>query len=204
MHCCGILDYLKQPSGGDMRHIALLLACVLAIPSVAVAGELFRWKDENGRVHYGDAPPKKIKNVERRTLKSSVETSAELPYATQRAQQNFPVSLYVADSCIDTCKQARDLLKKRGVPYSEKSINTKQELDALIDVSGKAIVPTLAVGKTYLNGFLESSWNNELDVAGYPKTASYRQRTAPPPKLTESAETQSEESDQEGSEEEVQ
>ncbi|MDX8385645.1 MAG: glutaredoxin family protein [Gallionella sp.] len=163
-----------------MRHIALLLACLLALLSVAGAGELFRWKDENGRVHYGDAPPNKIKNVERKHLTSSMETSAELPYVTQRAQQNFPVSLYVADSCIDTCKQARDLLKKRGVPYSEKSVNTKQELDALIAVSGKAGVPTLAVGKTYLVGFLESSWNRELNLAGYPETASYRQRVAPP------------------------
>ena len=198
MHYCGIMGYWKQPSGGEMRHIALLLACLLAIPSVAGAGELFRWKDESGRVHYGDAPPNKIKNVERKNLTSSMETSDELPYVTQRAQQNFPVSLYVSDSCVDTCNQARDLLKKRGVPYSEKPINTKQELDALIAVSGKGTVPTLAVGKTYLTGFLESSWNLELNVAGYPKTASYRQRTAPPPKP---AETQSEESDEQDSEE---
>ena len=178
-----------------MRYIALLLTCLLAIPSVAGAGELFRWKDENGRVHYGDAPPKKIKNVERKNLVSSMETSAELPYATQRAQRNFPVSLYVSDSCVDTCNQARNLLRKRGIPFSEKSINTKEEFDTLMAASGKSGLPTLMVGKTYVVGFLEASWNDELNVAGYPKTASYRQRTAPPPKRAISAETQSKEPD---------
>jgi hypothetical protein len=36
------------------------------------------------------------------------------------------------------------------------------------------------VGKNFLKGFVEAQWNNELDIAGYPKTASYRQRTATP------------------------
>ena len=124
-----------------------------------------------------------------------METSVELPYLTQRAQQNFPVSLYVAESCVDACNKARNLLRERGVPYSEKMINTKEEFDALMAASGKAGVPTLLVGKTYLGGFLESRWNLELNVAGYPKTASYSQRVAPPPEPAKPAETQSEESD---------
>jgi len=163
---------------------------MLAMPSVVGAGELFRWKDESGRVHYGDAPPKKIKNVERKKLVSSMETSAELPYATQVAMQNFPVSLYVNDGCVDACDQARNLLNNRGIPFSEKSINAKAEFDALKTASGKAGFPTILVGKKYLVGFLEGSWNHELNLAGYPKTASYRQRVAPPPQRAKASKPQ--------------
>jgi hypothetical protein len=37
-------------------RLALLASCLLALPPVAAA-EVFRWTDENGRVHYGQRPP---------------------------------------------------------------------------------------------------------------------------------------------------
>ena len=103
-----------------------------------------------------------------------------MPYETRRAQQNFPVTLYVGESCGELCDLARSLLNKRGIPFSEKLLKTKTEIDAFQKLSGSVNSPTLLVGKTVLSGFSESIWNSELDVTGYPKTASYRQRIAPP------------------------
>ncbi len=177
-----------------MRHIVWLMVCLLAMPSAAVAGELFRWVDESGRVHYGDAPPKEIKNAERKDLSGNNDPDVVLPYETQRAQENFPVTFYVNEGCVETCTRARELLRKRGIPYTEKSIKTREEFDALSAQAGKAGFPTLSVGKTYLVGYLETSWNNELTLVGYPKTASYSQRIAPPPEPKKPAESDSEES----------
>jgi glutaredoxin len=164
-----------------MKRIVLLLACLSIMPSGVQAGELFRWVDKAGRVHYSDVPPADATDVER--IKPSSEPPAQnedLPYETRRAQQNFPVTLYVGEICGEPCVQARSLLNKRGVPFGEKLLKIKSEIEAFQKLSGSNNSPTIQVGKNYLSGFSESAWNSELDIAGYPKTASYRQRIAPP------------------------
>lgn len=164
-----------------MKAIVWLLACLAIMP--VQAGELYRWIDKAGKVNYGDVPPADVTDAERVKFSSEPARNEELPYETRRAQQNFPVTLYVAEGCGELCDQARSLLSKRGIPFSEKMLKTKQDVEALKQLSGiDNVFPVLAVGKSFLKGFVVLQWNNELDVAGYPATASYRQRIAPPPK----------------------
>jgi hypothetical protein len=165
-----------------MKRIVSLLACLMIVPSGVQAGELFRWVDADGRVYYSDTPPTDAAKAERKKLSDDASQNEDLPYAARLAQQNFPVTLYVGSGCGETCDQARSLLTKRGIPFSERSLKTKEDVDAFKKLSGIEGVPVLAVGKTYLRGFLAEQWNSELDIAGYPKTASYRQRVAPPKK----------------------
>jgi hypothetical protein len=164
-----------------MKFIISLLACLAAMSPAVQAGELYRWVDASGKVYYGDVLPAGAMQVEVKKFPKDTSSSEYLPYETRNAQQNFPVILYVSDGCGETCDQARSLLNKRGIPFSEKLLRTKQDIEAFKQLSGiEAFVPALAVGKNFLKGFLESQWNNELDIAGYPKTASYRQRIAQP------------------------
>ena len=165
-----------------MKRILFLWACLAIVSSGVQAGELFRWVDANGKVHYGDTPPKDTAKVERKNISGEVSQNEDLPFEARRAQQNFPVTLYVGESCGEPCTKARGLLSKRGVPFSEKLLKTKEEIEAFAKLSGSMNGPTLQVGRNYLSGFSESGWNSELDVAGYPKSASYRQRVAPPKK----------------------
>lgn len=163
-----------------MKRI-VLLACLVIMPLVVQAGEYFRWVDKAGKINYGDILPPGATDVERIRISSATAQYDDLPYETRRAQQNFPVALYVADSCGETCDEARSLLNKRGIPYSEKSLRTKQDFEAFKQLSGLGgIVPVLAVGKNFLKGFLAEQWHSELDIAGYPKTSSYRPRPVPP------------------------
>ena len=137
--------------------------------------------DKAGKMNYGDLPPADATDVERIKISSESTPNDDLPYATRRAQENFPVTLYACGGCGEACTQGRDLLSKRGIPYSEKLLQTREDIDAFKQLSGiDSVVPVLQVGKDFLKGYLESQWNTELDVAGYPKTASYRQRFAPP------------------------
>ncbi|MDO8292170.1 MAG: hypothetical protein Q7T29_04830, partial [Gallionella sp.] len=64
------------------------------------------------------------------TIKSpaAVAPAEDLPYETRRAQQNFPVTLYVAENCTEYCDQARELLIKRGIPFSENCCEPKKKL----------------------------------------------------------------------------
>ncbi|MFZ3018254.1 MAG: glutaredoxin family protein [Gallionella sp.] len=161
-----------------MKRMFLLFGLMATVLQVQ-AGELYRWVDEKGKVHYGDAPPPVV-DVEKKKFSDAVPNS-DLPYAARRAQQNFPVTLYVADNCTDVCKQARELLNKRGIPFAEKNLVTKEEIDAFKAASGGDNVPVLGVGKAYIHGFNDGRWHSELDIAGYPKVAPYRPRPAPSP-----------------------
>ena len=185
-----------------MKHIALLLTC-MAFTVQGASAELFRWVDDAGRVHYSDTPPTDASRVERKKVSRNVEPGAEISYEARRAQENFPVTLYVTNSCGGPCEQARGLLSKRGIPFSEKILNTQEEVDSFFKLSGSSGAPTLAVGNTFLSGFLEQKWNSELDIAGYPKTATYRQRIAPPPATPPKAEEQPTEEGEDAVEEDV-
>src|SRR5208337_3509168 len=132
-----------------------VLAGMLLATLASAQADTYRWKDKSGKVHYGDAPPT-IEGVQVEQKKFSVAPEAEdvsLPYATRLARQNFPVTLYVSSNCGDPCKQARDFLNKRGVPFAEKNMVTKEEIDALKLKSGSDTVPALSVGKTWFNNF---------------------------------------------------
>lgn len=166
-----------------MKRMILLLACLMAMSPVIRASELYRWVDKSGKVNYGDLPPPDATGVERLKFSGKPAQDEDLPFETRRAMERFPVTLYIADGCGDSCDQAHALLGKRGIPYSEKLLRTKQDIDAFKQLSGiYNVVPVLAVGKEFLKGFSEIQWNSELDIAGYPRTASIRQRNAPPVK----------------------
>lgn len=163
-----------------MNRIILLLGCLAIMPVAIHADELYRWVDAQGKVHYGDVPPAGGTQIETRRFAETVTSGENLPYATRHAQQNFPVILYVAENCTEYCEQARNLLNQRGIPFSEKALQTQEQIDAFKTLSGSGSVPTLGVGKTFLKGFLAEQWHRELDIAGYPKIAPYRSPTTLP------------------------
>jgi glutaredoxin len=141
----------------------------------ALAEGVYRWVDKSGKVQYGEMPGEEAVQVERKKFGIPPEDDkAALPYETRHASENFPVTLYVSGNCSDLCKKARDLLNKRGIPYTEKNLVKAEEVEAFTRSSGGDIVPTLAVGPIWLKGFLATQWSSELDSAGYPKIAPYR------------------------------
>lgn len=157
-----------------MKRLLLLLGLLGVLSSEGQSGELFRWVDKDGKVNYGDSPSAGATDVQSLKVPSGPQASDDLPYETQRARENFPVTLYVGNDCGEACRRARGLLNDRGIPYKESMLATKEDIDALKERSGiDGFVPVLAVGREYLKGFSEEQWNSALDIAGYPKTASY-------------------------------
>lgn len=165
----------------------LLLLAGLLLLANAQAGELYRSIDKDGKVHYSDAPLPDSEDVEK--LKSDIlpDEDEGLSFEVRRAMQTFPVTLYTFPGCGAPCGEGRDFLKKRGIPFTEKSLVKSEEMDEFSKASGGIEVPKLQVGKTWLTGFLAEQWNKELDFAGYPKTPQYRPRPAPQPDAAEQA-----------------
>ena len=160
-----------------MRLLLVLCTVFLLLP--VHAGELYRSIDSSGKVHYSDRPLRGTDEVEQLRLGKPPTPDDSLPYATRRAMQNFPVTLYVSEGCGSPCQTARNLLQQRGIPFAEKLVASKEELDAFRQASGTDRVPAATVGTTWLRGFLAADWNRELDTVGYPKSAPYRPRASP-------------------------
>jgi glutaredoxin len=148
----------------------VLLACGIA----ARADMLYRWVDAQGVVHYSDIAPPAPANVEQRKITGNVIQTSDPDFATQRAMKKFPISLFTAPNCKEPCDQARGLLQRRGVPYQEVSVNSKETAAELKSVSGSDEVPVLKVGKDVQKGFEEGSFNASLDAAGYPSSAAHK------------------------------
>ena len=111
------------------KHFVWAGLIALACGSTQADG-LYRWVDKSGKVYYGDAPAADAATVEKKKFGAAPTVDVnDLPYATRRAKQNFPVALYVAENCGDPCKQAREFLNKRGIPFTENNLRTKEELN---------------------------------------------------------------------------
>ena len=156
---------------------------MLVLGCTTVQADLYRWVDANGKVQYSDQPPPaNIKNVDKIKAKGGKPDDAPMPYGLQQAVKNFPVTLFSTE-CGESCTKARDLLAKRGIPYTDMDATqqaAQEELKKLIN--GPPVVPVLKVGRDTLKGFEAGQWNASLDAAGYPKTAVIPVRATKPPK----------------------
>jgi len=168
------------------------LITMLAVAAGPAAAQ-YRWTDASGKVHYGDSPPRDAKDVRAlgiRSAPASNEASAGLPFELRRAVERAPVVLYTAPDC-QPCGPAAALLRERGVPYTERTVTTSEDLQEFRRLTGAVRLPHVTVGTLSQNGFNPEIWNSVLDAAGYPKGSmlprSYQwaapQPLVPPPKV---------------------
>jgi glutaredoxin len=145
--------------------LAAALAAVLCLPAAAQ----YRWVDANGKVHYGDSPPRDARDVRPLGRTAAPATGdANLPFELRRAVERAPVVLYTAPEC-QPCAPAAALLRERGVPYAERSVTTNDDLQEFRRLTGAARLPHVTVGTLSQNGFNPEIWHSLLDAAGYPK-----------------------------------
>jgi glutaredoxin len=167
-------------------RIPFIAAAVLSIACADASGQAYRWVDKEGKVHYTQTPPPPdAKAVQKKTFRHGPAEASNLPYATQVAAKNFPVTLYTSPDCGAPCDRARAVLVKRAVPFKETSVLTQNEVDEMKRLSGKADVPLLVVGAQVQSGFQEGLYNGLLDSAGYPSSGprvpiEALRKTAPP------------------------
>jgi glutaredoxin len=161
-------------------RFAVLLALVCT-GSVALAQQ-YRWVDDQGRPHYSDTPPAKAKSVTKADAKAPrPPDEPPPPYEVQRAMNDFPVTLYTAPSCTETCETARTMLNKRGIPFTEVLVESPETRDRVKALTGAVGVPVLVVGRSVFNGYEPVGYQSLLDSAGYPKegTVPARSQRAP-------------------------
>jgi len=155
-------------------RILIRVMCVAALCAAAVAhaqSTVYRWVDKNGKVQFSDSPPTDAKDYSQKRMGGGQVDEGQVPFATQIAARRHPVTLYVSDDCGDICAQGRDLLARRGVPYSEKNAQKNPaDAEAVKKAIGVLEVPVLLVGANAVKGYAEESWQSALDQAGYART----------------------------------
>jgi len=167
--------------------MGLLLAAAFS-GNDANAQQIFRIVGPDGRVTFSDKPPldANAKAAAAPAVSLSGGGSAQtasLPMELRNAVGRYPVTLYTAPGCVP-CGTGRAMLSARGVPFTEKTVTTNEDIEALKRLGGATSVPFLTIGGQQLKGFSEVEWAQFLDAADYPKTsqlpAGYSQPPATP------------------------
>jgi glutaredoxin len=163
----------------------IVLAGSLLLPA-AQAQSVYRIVGADGKVTFSDQPPPPASNakVSAANVGSAGATaSAGLPFELRQVATKYPVTLYTGDSCAP-CGAGRSLLTSRGIPFTEKTVTTNEDAQALQRLSGDNSLPFMTIGSQQLKGFSDSEWTQFLNAAGYPPSstlpASYR-RPEPAP-----------------------
>ena len=156
---------------------ALLGAAAFVPMEQAEAQQIYRSVGPDGKVTFSDQPPAndaktsvKRKGASSGDYAETPSTSGpSLPYALQQSVNKFPVTIYTGRDCAP-CDEARDLLIKRGVPFTERTLSNNESIDALKAMNkGNSNIPFGTIGGQQLNGFSDPVWTQYLDAAGYPK-----------------------------------
>lgn len=169
-----------------MPLAAAVLLAIASLPMGSVQAQtIYRNVGPDGRVTFSDrqagqpagatpAPP------------AGTDPAAGLPYALRQTTSRFPVVLYAAKECTP-CDSARQLLQSRGIPYTERTVQTEADASALQKISGQDSLPFATIGKQHLVGYSASEWTQYLNAAGYPASSQLPpqyQRPAPQPLTT--------------------
>jgi glutaredoxin len=132
--------------------------------------QLYKWVGPDGKVTYTDTPPPpSAKRVETKSVTAAGANTAGFPFELSEAVRGNPVTLYTTTNC-GPCDDGRKLLAERGIPYSEKTVISSEDIGTFKKISGDGQLPLLVVGRNKERGFESTTWNTILSSAGYPES----------------------------------
>jgi glutaredoxin len=174
----------KKPplNRNSIVKIAIKLIATQAVFMLAAghlyAQQVYKSVDKNGRVTYSEVPPLPGSGDK---LTADSASSGSLPYALQQVVSRYPVTLYTTAEC-SPCINARLMLTQRGVPFTERTVSSDDDIAAYKRLNSENNFPLVTIATQQLKGYEEGEWTKYLDAAGYPKSStlprSYRNAEA--------------------------
>ena len=162
-----------------------LAAMTMLVASVN-AQQVYRIVGPDGKVTFSDKPPVET-NVKLAPVvplgSGGGASGAGLPFELRQVAGKYPVTLYTGNGC-GPCGAGRAYLSSRGIPFTERTVTTQEDAQALTRLAGDNSIPLLTVGGQQIKGYSDSEWGQFLDAAGYPARsalpAAYRNPAASP------------------------
>lgn len=172
-----------------MQMHKTLLAPLVATVLMTLAGPgaqaqgVYRVVGPDGKVTFSDRAP-----ADANTPQASVPVlgaaptaspAAALPYDLRQIASRFPVTIYTSNDCAP-CTSLRTMLTSRGVPFTERTVTTNQDIAALQRLSANSSLPFGTIGGQQLSGYSDVEWTQYLDAAGYSKQSQLPGNYRPP------------------------
>jgi glutaredoxin len=157
----------------EISRCAAVCTAALLMAGYAQAQTIYRLVDAEGRVTFTDkVVPSSVKatTLSAEDGRTAGASGAALPFELRLVVSKYPVTLYTSSGCVP-CGSGRKLLVARGIPFTEKTVSTADDTEALQRVSGGGSLPLLTIGGQQIKGFSESEWTQFLNAAGYPPTS---------------------------------
>jgi len=141
----------------NLLPILTRLALVFLLLSPAAHADLYKWVDQNGKIHYGDSPPenvqlKKITGNVSSFSSVSVETFVYDPKLITRRKKSREVIMYSTSWC-GVCKKAKRYFKSKNIPFTEYDIEKSEKAAREFKKLRGRGVPVILVGDQRMNGF---------------------------------------------------
>src|SRR4051794_301655 len=132
-----------RPFLASRTRTALVLAFAALSAGTAVAQ--YKVVGPDGKVTYTDRAPAdaeaRVTALGARAASQAAEP--ELPFELRQVATKYPVTLYTTSGACEPCASARQMLRSRGIPYSERQVVTSEDSEALERLSGAREAPTL-------------------------------------------------------------
>lgn len=170
---------MHHPLSAPLLTALALLAC-----AGAPAQSIYRSVGPDGKVSFSDRPPNQAQAQPATSVAAGpASANAPLPYELRQIASRFPVTIYIGNDCAP-CVSLRNMLAARGVPFTERSVSSNEDIAALQRLSGSSSLPFGSIGGQQLSGYADTEWTQYLDAAGYPQQsqlpANYRQPASTP------------------------
>lgn len=138
-----------------MRHERFLITLVLGAAAMAAHGQIYKWTDEQGHVHFGDHPAgnnhAQVVTSQVNTY-SGVEVTRDDSLGSAPAEKHPSVRMYSASWC-GVCKQARAYFVTNHIPFTEFDVEQSDKGRRDFKSLHGSGVPIILVGKQRMNGF---------------------------------------------------
>jgi glutaredoxin len=158
-------------------------AALMGALGAAYAQTIYRIVGADGKVTFADKPPASAeqgKVAGTGVGAAGAAAAGSVPFELRQVVSKYPVTLYTGLDCAP-CNSGRALLTSRGVPFSERTVSTNEDVAALQRLTGDASLPVVSIGSQRVRGFSDTEWSQYLDLAGYPKTSALPANYKNPP-----------------------
>ena len=148
-----------------------VMGVVVCLSVSMVYGEIYKWVDENGKVHFGDEKPEQTQteqvDVQVNSFESISVSNSDFLEARERkseARERQRVVMYSTTWC-GYCRKARSYFKQKGIPFREYDIeNSSKGRRDYARLNGPG-VPIIFVGKKRMQGFRAERFQAMYDQA---------------------------------------
>ena len=157
-----------------MRILPPLIAVLILLVAGTADGQVYKWTDKDGKVHYGDRPPADSKTEQVKVAVQSFGGPAEVDYVSilrrpvksDARQTRADVIIYSAAWC-GPCKSAKAWMASQNVPFTDYDVETSEQGRKDFAALGGKGVPMILVGEQRMTGFGAAGLMAMLKKAGY-------------------------------------